>query len=273
MNKVLLKRTLTLALVVTGLAAGVGLAGTVLWQTVSGGDVSPAPLASPPRLAPETSDSATPQPTLPPPSETTPVESSTSGSLAPIDPSTTPSRSIVTVEQDVLARLNAERESDNLPLLVVDDELNRYAAAWAEQMATTGYAHSPSNRLAEIITQTSSGAVGENIHAPEPQCAVPQCLTPSRVPTSGVLHVDWMRSSVHRDTMLEPRWDRVGAGVFCDTTGRMWAVMLFASPSGVQVKPPAVTASRVPHVSGNDGVTCKGSYRGPDPEWVHPQPS
>jgi uncharacterized protein YkwD len=273
MKKVLLKRMLTLALVVTGMAAGMGLAGTALWQTVSGGGVSSAPVASPPQPAQETSDTAPPQPTSPPASETTPAESSTSGSLAPTASSVAPTRPVATVEQDVLARLNSERESDNLPLLVVDAELNRHAAVWAKQMAETGYAHSPSSRLSEIITQTGSGAIGENIHAPEPQCAAVQCVVPSHVPTSGVLHVDWMGSSVHRNTMLERRWDRVGAGIFCDANGRMWAVMLFASPSGVPVRPPASTAPRTPHVAGNDGVTCKGTYRGPDPGWVHPQPS
>jgi uncharacterized protein YkwD len=264
---------LTLALVVAGMAAGIGLTGTALWQAVSGGGVASEPVASPPQPTQATGDTAPPQPTLQPASETTSVESSASGSLAPTTSSAVPARPIVTAEQDVLERLNAERESDNLPLLVVDAELNRYAAAWAEQMAQTGYAHSPSSRLSDIITQTGSGAIGENIHAPEPQCAYAQCVAPSRVPTSGVLHVDWLNSSVHRNTMLERRWDRVGAGIFCDAKGRMWAVMLFASPSGVPVKPPAATAPRTPHVPGNDGVTCKGSYRGPDPEWVHPEPS
>lgn len=174
------------------------------------------------------------------------------------------------VAVDVVNRLNAERLSAGLPALVFDEGLAAEAAAWSAQMPQNGYVHSTQDRLRELSEAFGVGGMAENLHAPEIQCAAAiSCEVPEAHPTSGVLHVDWLRSSAHRSTMLSPSWDRVGVGVYCDAEGRMWATALFAAPLGVPVSGTDVVPPREPVLAGNDGVTCGGFERGHNPRWQH----
>lgn len=281
-------KILVFCALVAGVASGLVVAGSALTRVFSGGDVStvgapdvfPDVDASGERVSAVTTSPTSSPTTSPAPNGTAqgavdPQQpSSASGSLAP--PVSPERRAALAPEvaRDVVARLNDERTSGGLTPLTPDATLDRLAADWAETMASQGYAHSPKERLTEIVALVGAGAVGENIHAPEPQCGAPAgCVAPHLQPTSGVLHVDWMRSSRHRDAMLEARWDRVGAGVFCDASGRMWAVLLFASPPGVRVNPPTSTPYREPSVAGNGGVTCQGASRDHSDTWMHPAPS
>ncbi len=175
-----------------------------------------------------------------------------------------------TVADDVITRLNAERAAAGLPELVVDPYLVEEASLWSEQMTRNGYTHSSQERLVELSGRIGAGGMAENLHAPEVQCAAAiSCEVPEAHPTSGVLHVDWMRSSSHRSTLLDPAWGRVGVGVYCDADGRMWATALFAAPAGVGVSGTDVVPYREPTVAGNDGMTCGGFTRQHNPEWRH----
>jgi len=190
------------------------------------------------------------------------VSSGASGSFEPgFDPA---------VAADVVLRLNAERLSAGLPPLVFDEGLAGEASLWSEQMTRNGYVHSTQDRLKEISRRFGVGGMAENLHAPEVQCAAAiSCNVPEAHPTSGVLHVDWMRSSAHRSTMLGAPWDRVGVGVYCDASGRMWATVLFAAPLNVPVSASDVVPFREPAVAGNDGVVCGGFQRGHNDRWQH----
>jgi uncharacterized protein YkwD len=268
-------KMLALCALVVGAASGLVLAGSALTRVVAGGDVSTTGAADTvPRSSEPPVEPVTAAPTLPGSGDPE-QPSSAPGSLAPpVTPTVTPVAAAAAVARDVVGRLNDERTLGGLTSLTPDPTLERLAAEWAETMASRGYVHSPQERLSEIITLVDAGAVGENIHAPEPQCGnASGCAAPTLQPTSGVLHVDWMRSSRHRDAMLDTRWDRVGAGVFCDKTGRMWAVVLFASPAGVRVNPPSSTPYREPAVPGNGGATCQGAERDHSDAWVHPSAS
>jgi uncharacterized protein YkwD len=280
-------KTLSLCVLVGGVVVGLGLAGSATMRAFAG-DVSSADVVVA-ESRPDDGVIASESPLITSSASGVPVSTPTStgsstasGSLAPptagsAPPTASPGRpeeAPLLVASDVMLRLNGERESAGLSTLIVDAELSRRAAEWAETMAVRGYTHSPKERLAEIIVLIDAGAVGENIHAPEPQCgALVGCAVADLQPTSGVLHVDWMRSARHRDALLEPRWDRAGAGVFCDERGRMWAVVLFASPTGVRVDPPAATAYREPAIADNSGVTCQGVSRAHSDSWTHPTPS
>lgn len=177
---------------------------------------------------------------------------------------------VSSVASDVIRRANDERAAAGLSRLELDPVLQAEAEGWAERMTREGYVHSSQERLADISRASSGGPVAENLHAPEVQCAAAmRCDLPEAHPTSGVLHVDWMRSSAHRSTLLDPAWDRVGVGVYCDASGRMWAVALFSAPAGTVVDGDDVVPYREPKASGNDGVTCDGSVRGESPEWKH----
>jgi len=177
---------------------------------------------------------------------------------------------VSSVASDVIRRANDERVAAGLSRLDLDPVLQAEAEGWAERMTREGYVHSSQERLIDISRASSGGPVAENLHAPEVQCAAAmRCDLPEAHPTSGVLHVDWMRSSAHRSTLLDPAWDRVGVGVYCDVAGRMWAVALFSAPAGTVVDGDDVVPYREPKASGNDGVTCDGSVRGESPEWKH----
>jgi len=178
------------------------------------------------------------------------------------------------VAADAFARMNIERRAAGLHELVLDEALVREAEVWAEDMTRNGYRHSSTDRLRAVLTISDSGAVGENLHAPEAQCgAALICSAPDAQPTSGVLHTDWMRSGSHRSTLLATAWDRAGIAVFCDAGGRMWAVALFGSPPGLNVDTTATVPYREPFVAGNDGVLCSGEVRPHNPLWNHHTPS
>lgn len=175
---------------------------------------------------------------------------------------------------DLLLRLNGERAAFGSSPLREDATLSEFALEWAEEMAVSGYKHSSSERLSVILSAASLSSVAENIHAPEPQCPLAAtCTEAAFQPTTGVLHVDWMRSKQHRATALQPAWSRVGVGVACDATGRMWAVLVFGSAPGVtrdKSFAPAMPDLRHP---GNDGVLCDGSTRESNPSWRHTSPT
>jgi uncharacterized protein YkwD len=174
------------------------------------------------------------------------------------------------IAQDVIARLNKERQAAGMRALGINPYLTSQAEYWAQHMTEAGYNHSPQERLQELLTDGGLGSVGENLHAPEVQCAAAiSCQAPNAQPTSGVLHVDWMRSGTHRANMMAVEWDEVGVGIVCDDNGRMWSVILFGAPGGVNVPSGREVAYQQPAVGGNDGVMCNGKLRGDNPAWSH----
>lgn len=263
-------RRLLVLLCFAGLALGVAYVGTGVLEDV---------------LRSARSETARRVESLPPPSadvstQSTPPASVSAPDQIVTDPgvvASSPSTSGAAVQgfapavaADVVARLNTERLAAGLSALRVDETLAAEAAAWAEQMTRNGYVHSTHDRLVMLSNEFGGGGMAENLHAPEVQCAAAlSCDLDDARPTSGVLHVDWMRSSSHRSTMLDPAWDRVGVGVYCDAAGRMWATALFVAPAGVAVSGDDVVPYREPSVSGNDGVTCTGSTRAHNPRWQH----
>ena len=261
-------RRLLVLVCFAGLALGIAYVGTGMLENAlratTSGTVNAQPGTTPVTVpsdspAPGASVSATvPGNPTPPPSSESPAP----GGFEPgVDPA---------VAEDVVTRLNAERLSAGLAPLRFDAALAAEAAAWSEQMTRNGYVHSTQDRLLALSTSLGVGGMAENLHAPEVQCAAAiSCDVPEAHPTSGVLHVDWMRSGAHRSTMLSPAWDRVGVGVYCDSAGRMWATALFAAPVGVPVSGDAVVPAREPAVPGNDGITCGGFERAHNARWKH----
>jgi len=173
---------------------------------------------------------------------------------------------------DLLLLSNQTRAAYQMGPLESDPLLAAEAAIWARQMAETArYEHSDVARLSSIMSSGGFGAIGENIHAPERQCiAAPSCSHVMAQPTSGTLHVDWMRSPSHRINLLDGRWDRAGFGAFCAADGRVWAVALFAS-STPTLNEPIAPPTAVPELALDDaGFTCPGVQRPSNPSWRHP---
>lgn len=173
------------------------------------------------------------------------------------------------IASDVIERLNKERIGLGLTELTRDANLSAAAQEWAEHMNAQGYKHSPIERLEGIRSSNNYGAIAENIHNPGTQCPMQPCTSDMYFPSSGVLHVDWMRSAEHRNAMLELRFSRVGVGVFCSGTGDLWAVALFASEFEVFVPSLTQTEYSEPLVGTSDGYTCTNNYRDHNPLWVN----
>lgn len=113
---------------------------------------------------------------------------------------------------DVFARVNDERVERGVAPLRWDPALAADASAWAREMSRSGYRHA-----------TLTGSVGENIHMPIGWCEGGTC----HLPTSGLLHRDWMRSDDNRDNVLEMGYVIGGVGVHCAPDGTLWAVARF----------------------------------------------
>jgi putative cell wall-binding protein len=154
------------------------------------------------------------------------------------------------IARDVFARLNDERAERFVPPLVWDEGLAAEAAAWAEEMSATGYRH------ADLPP-----GQGENIHHPIPYCADDVC----HLPTSGVLHRDWMHSGGHRDNILEPGYAIVGIGVHCGADGTLWAVERFGMGFG-DLSSGATAPTPIVHDT-TSGTSCSGDVVGEQPWW------
>lgn len=142
---------------------------------------------------------------------------------------------------DVFARINAERSARRVAPLVWDQTLASDATAWAKEMSRTGFRHAWLDRI-----------IGENIHHPTGWCAYGTCV----LPTSGLLHRDWMRSADNRDNIVEPGYVIGGVGVYCGPDGTLWAVERFGLGFGT-LSAGGSPATPVVH-DDIDGIACSG---------------
>lgn len=119
------------------------------------------------------------------------------GVAAPVASASSGERSL---EEQLLGQINAERKARQLPPLSIDVGLVGASQNWAASMATrVGLVHSRDGQ-AEIIARGSR---------------------------TGQITDAWMRSTGHRNLIVDPNLNRAGVGVRCDATGQMWAVVQF----------------------------------------------
>jgi uncharacterized protein YkwD len=144
---------------------------------------------------------------------------------------------------DLFARANDERSARGIPELRWDASLAAAARTWAVEMSRTGFRHD------ELPT-----SVGENIHMPIGTCVDDVCM----LPTSGLVHLDWMRSGGNRDNVLELGYVIAGVGVSCGPDGTVWAVARFGRSFG-GVSPGGTDAEPVVH-DVPDGYDCSGGH-------------
>lgn len=148
----------------------------------------------------------------------------------------------VTIEADLLTRLNQERAARHLAPLRLDGSLTSSARAWSAQMSRTGFRHSNIT----LLFQGRFDEVAENIAWASGSGA-----------TSGLVHLMWMQSPGHRENMLAAGLDAVGVGVYCAPDGTMWATQQFGrfTTSGPPV--PIVPVPQNPIVRPDPGsISC-----------------
>jgi uncharacterized protein YkwD len=135
-------------------------------------------------------------------------------------PSGPPSRTAM-IAREIFDLVNAERAARGLPSLTWDPQLAGLASDWSVQMAASGdFGH---RDLATTIRQPGWAGVytglGENI------------ITGGGL-TSNSSHAAWMNSPGHRENVVQPGFDSIGIGVYCDASGRLWATQNFGRHAG-----------------------------------------
>ena len=139
-------------------------------------------------------------------------------------------------EQDLVAAINAERTARGLEALSPDPALCAAARAHSREMCALNYfAHqsptpggeTPIDRyLGELHTdgerRPATALVGENIF---------YASVTNEVYGAGYAHRSLMASPSHRGNILEPRFTKVGVGLYRDPEGRFWVTEMFLRDS------------------------------------------
>lgn len=113
----------------------------------------------------------------------------------------------------VFTQTNAQRAKAGLKPLISDPALDKAAAAWAKQLASTcTFKHSTSTWRADRVASAGWSATGENIAA--------------GYSASGVVSA-WMASSGHRANILNSRYTGVGVGFAKGTCYSSYWVQIF----------------------------------------------
>ncbi|HLX18623.1 MAG TPA: CAP domain-containing protein [Gaiellaceae bacterium] len=131
------------------------------------------------------------------------------GSAAASAPAATHGQNVAlsSLEQGVLADVNAFRAQNHLPALTLSAPLTLAARSHSEQMATDGYFAHPSQngtafwkRIQTFYPSTNFGywSVGENLLWSSPDVGAQQAV------------VMWENSPEHRANMLDPHWHEIG---------------------------------------------------------------
>jgi uncharacterized protein YkwD len=142
----------------------------------------------------------------PPPDHSSPVV---------VVPRASPSAREAGLAEELFRRLNDERRARGQHPLQWDPQLAQLAADWSRHMADTGrYEHRDLQAAVQQLPEYAG--IGENIF---------QLL--AAYESAGYAHRGWMRSTGHRNNLVNPGYDTAGIGVHCAPDGRMWATQNF----------------------------------------------
>ena len=147
-----------------------------------------------------------------------------------------PEAEAVREEQDLVHAINTERTARSLGPLSVDPLLCETARAHSREMCDLNYfAHrsptpgdeTPGDRYLEElhtagIKRPDTALVGENIF---------YASVTSDVYGAKYAHRSLMASPHHRENILEPRFTKVGVGLYRDPAGRFWITEMFLRDS------------------------------------------
>jgi uncharacterized protein YkwD len=156
---------------------------------------------------------------------------------APLLPLVAASPESLTVEEQALVeKVNAERMQRGLNALAVEPLLVRTARGHSMEMCTLGYFNhlsptpgltSPMDRYLKALHEgdgstPNSLLVGENIY---------YCSVFNDVYNVDYSHRALMNSPGHRGNILEPRFTKIGIGVYRTAKGEFWVTEMFSRAS------------------------------------------
>ena len=139
-------------------------------------------------------------------------------------------------EEDLIGAINTERTSRGLEPLAADPTLAEAACAHSREMCELNYfnhrsptpgAATPVDRYVDALhadgeRQPASALVGENIFF---------ASVTNDVYNTQYAHQRLMASPAHRQNILEPRFTKVGVGVYRDPQGQFWVTEMFLRDS------------------------------------------
>ena len=139
----------------------------------------------------------------------------------------------VSEEEAFVALINAERSERGLSLLAADPMLTATARAHSEEMCSLDYFdhHSPTPGLSSPMDRYLASAkqlgqsqpeyllVGENIF---------YCSVYNDIYNVDYAHRAFMESPGHRANILEPRFLKVGIGIYRNAKGEFWVTEMFS---------------------------------------------
>ncbi len=143
------------------------------------------------------------------------------------------------IARDVFDCVNRERVARGAPPLVWHEGLAQLAREWSLHMAVDdAYGHSPD----EFRAHPDFVGSGENI-------AMGQG-------SAQEVHVGWMESDGHRESILDTAFDAIGVGIVCRADGAMMATQVFGVADAPSTQRPPVDTAVDPIVPTEHGPSC-----------------
>ena len=135
-------------------------------------------------------------------------------------------------EDEFITRINAERTSRGLNALVVDPFLVQTARAHSREMCDLNYFshHSPSAGLASPMDRYLTGMKALGMNTPDYLLVgenIFYCSIFNNVYNAEYGHRALMDSPGHRANILEPRFTKVGLGIYHNARGEFWVTQMF----------------------------------------------
>ena len=143
-----------------------------------------------------------------------------SGAIAQTSDPTTVAQVNLTVAEELLQLVNAERQRVNAPPMVLSDKLTAAAQRHSQDMAASrrmSHTGSDGSTMRSRIdaTQYRWSTIGENVALGQPSAAA--------------VMTAWMNSPGHRQNILNPAFTELGIG-YATAAGRPYWTQVFARP-------------------------------------------
>jgi uncharacterized protein YkwD len=135
-------------------------------------------------------------------------------------------------EIEFVQRINAERTSRGLNALTVDPLLVDVARAHSREMFDKNYFdhHSPTPGITTPMDRYLAGLHAVNLPTPDYLLVgenIYYCSESTDTYNVAFAHRALMNSPGHRANILEPRFARIGVGIYRDSAGELWVTQMF----------------------------------------------
>jgi len=144
-----------------------------------------------------------------------------------------PAEDKVLEEEAFIALINAERSQRGLSILTLDPMLTATARAHSEEMCSQDYFdhHSPTPGLSSPMDRYLSSL--KQLGQPQPQYLlvgenIYYCSVFNDIYNVDYAHRAFMASPGHRANILEPRFAKVGIGIYRNAKGEFWVTEMFS---------------------------------------------